>query len=399
MARFEPFRGVRYDISRVDLADTTAPPYDVIDEEQRASLLVRHPKNAVRVDLPADEDGRDRYEVARDLFAAWQRDGTLLPDSEPSFYVYSMGYVDDLGRPRDTIGVIGELELHPAGHGGILPHEHTTPKAKSDRLEMLRSCRANLSPVWGLSPSVGLTAMLGVDEAPIADWADDDGVRHRLWRLTDPGRLATISEAVGAEAFVIADGHHRYETSLAYRDERTAADGDPGDAARVMVWVVELAEEHLTVRPIHRLLTGLTDPGELVTRLGQCFEVAPWGDPVDLGPSVTETMVEQGQLVLVLPDRAYTLHPRPAAFEGVRDLDTSRLDHALAGLDVDLVYQHGVERVVGRVREGDAPAGVLLRPATVPQILDVAHGGERMPPKTTFFHPKPKTGVVFRLLP
>jgi uncharacterized protein (DUF1015 family) len=397
VARFEPFPAIRYDLGRVRLPDVVSPPYDVIDEPLRAQLAQRSPYNAVRIDLPVDEGGDDRYEVARGLLRDWQARGVLATDASPSFTVYRMGYVDDAGRDRHTTGVIGALELSPPGHD-ILPHEHTTPKAKSDRLDMLRHCRANTSAIWGLSLAKGLTDLLPVDRAPLADFTDDAGVRHTVWTVDDPAAQATISAAVAAHPVVIADGHHRYETSLAYRQEREAADpgGDAGPAAATLAYVVELVEDELTVRAIHRLLTGLPDGFDLVGAL------TPWFEPVGAPPAgqpVTTAMEQAGALCVVLPDREELLRPRPEALADARDLDSARLDAGLAALPPhQLAFQHGPENVRAAVREGRAQAGVLLRPASVAQIDATAHGGERMPPKTTFFHPKPKTGLVFRAL-
>ncbi len=395
MPRFEPFVGIRYDLTRVDLADAAAPPYDVIDNAERADLAARSPWNAVRIDLPVEEDGVDRYEVARRLLRAWQDEGVLVTDRAPSFTVYRMGYIDDRGMERHTTGVIGAMELRPPGTD-ILPHEHTTPKAKSDRLDMLRSCRANLSAIWGLSLAKGLTALLRVDDLPLADFTDDDGVRHTVWRVDDPVLIAAISEAVEEQPIVIADGHHRYETSLTYRAEREAADGSAGSAELAMTYVVELVEDELTVRPIHRLIAGLPDGFDLAGALGASFEVldAPAGTPI------LAAMDEAGALALVLPaGRRLLLRPRHEVMADARDLDSSRLDLGLAALpDHELTFQHGVEQVARAVDTGAAQAGVLLRPASVAQIEATAHGGDRMPPKTTFFHPKPKTGLVFRSL-
>mgnify|MGYP006180677023 CR=1 FL=1 len=163
MPRFEPFRGLRYDRDRVSLVDVTAPPYDVIDERQRAQLAT-NARNAVRIDLPIDEDGEDRYRVACRLLHEWQDEQTLVTDDEPTFTIYRMTFTEEAGHVRHTTGVIGALELWPPGAGEILPHEHTTPKAKSDRLDMLRSCRYNLSAIWGLSLAEGLTALLPTDD-------------------------------------------------------------------------------------------------------------------------------------------------------------------------------------------------------------------------------------------
>jgi uncharacterized protein (DUF1015 family) len=393
VARFQPFPGIRYDPSRVDLGRVISPPYDVIDDAQRAELAARDPHNAVRIDLPVDEGGRDRYEVARDLLAGWRESGLLVTDDRPTFTIYRMAYADDAGVPRHTTGVIGALELSPPGTD-ILPHEHTTPKARSDRLDMLRSCRANLSAIWGLSLAKGLTDLLPVDAEPTASVDDGEGVVHTVWVVDDPEACAAIAEAVAAQPVVIADGHHRYETSLAYRREREAADGDAGDAAATLAFVVELVEDELTVRAIHRLLDGLPPGLDLVAALDPWFEAI---GPPPAGVPVTAAMLEAGALCAVTAAGEVLLRPRSEALADARDLDTVRLDVALDALGEHSVrYQHGVDNVRAAVASGAAQAGVLVRPATVAQIEATAHGGERMPPKTTFFHPKLKTGLVFR---
>ena len=372
-----------------------APPYDVIDAAQRAELAARDPHNAVTVDLPDEAEGDARYDRARERFEAWQADGTLVVDDRPSFTIYRMTATGDDGVERRTTGVIGALELSPPGTD-ILPHEHTTKKAKSDRLDLLRACRANLSAIWGLSLAKGLTDLLPVHLPPLADVVDDDGVRHTVWRVDDPDTLEAIAAAVADHPVVVADGHHRYETSLAYKDERAAAEGDPGAAGATMAYVVELVEDELTVHAIHRLLAGLPDGTDVAAALAPWFEEV---GPPPAGVPVTTAMVDQGCLTLVLPEREVLLRPRPDALADSRDLDSSRLDVALAALPPhELSFQHGVDHVRAAVASGAAQAGVLLRPATVAQIEATAHGGERMPPKTTFFHPKPKTGLVFRSL-
>jgi uncharacterized protein (DUF1015 family) len=404
VAQFQPFPAIRYDLTRVELPDVVSPPYDVISDEQRSSLAASSDHNAVRIDLPADEAGADRYEVASRLLRDWQAEGVLVTDGRPTFTVYRMGYVDDAGVARHTTGVIGALELSPPGTD-ILPHEHTTPKAKSDRLDLLRHCRANTSAIWGLSLAKGLTDLLPVESPPVADFTDGDGVRHTVWVVEDADRCAAIADAVGRQPVVIADGHHRYETSLAYRGEREAAagDGSAGAAAATLAFLVELVEDELTVRAIHRLLTGLPSELDLAAAL------APWFEQVGPPPSdrpVTAAMDEAGALCVVQPSGETLLRPRHEALADVRDLDSARLDAALAGLAglpgsegaPGVTFQHGADNVRRAVSRGEAQAGVLLRPATVAQIEATAHGGERMPPKTTFFHPKPKTGLVFRSL-
>jgi uncharacterized protein (DUF1015 family) len=391
VARFEPFGGLRYNLDRVPIEAVTAPPYDVVDDDERAALVARHAQNIVNVDLPRGPDGVDPYRRAAELLAGWQRDGIIVRDDD-AFYVYRMEHTDETGRRRRTTGVIGALELSGPSDGELLPHEHTTPKAKSDRLQLLRATAVQLSPIWGLSPAPGLSDLLELGEPPVATWVDDD-VSHSFWVLDEPERTSAIADLVAREPVVIADGHHRYETSLTYREERRSRDG-AGPYDSVMTYVVELVDDQLAVLPIHRLLEGLPDGFDVADAFRDFFEVVPTG-PVDA--TVLARMQRDGVLVLVTPTEAYTLRPLGEALGPVRDLDTVRLDVALAALPPhEVVFQHGVDHVVARVEKGEVDAGVLLRPATVEQIVDIARGGERMPPKTTFFHPKPRTGVVLR---
>jgi uncharacterized protein (DUF1015 family) len=306
-----------------------------------------------------------------------------------------MGFHDEQGRPRQTAGVIGALELSAPGEGDVLPHERTMSKPKDDRLNLMRACRANLSPVWGLSLAEGLSALCELPGPPIVRCTDDEGVHHRLWRISQPGVVEAIASAVASTPVVIADGHHRYETALAYRDEQP----DPeGPHAFLMAYIVELADEQLTVRAIHRLLSGLPAGLDLVDAL------SPFFDPFDAGPlsgapTLPGRMADAGALALVRLDQAWLLRPRAGAFDDVENLDSSRLAAALETLpDHTVAYQHGIEAVVSTVEKGDAQAGFLLRPASVAQIAEAARARRRMPAKTTFFYPKPRTGLVFRRL-
>ncbi len=395
MPRFTPFPGARYSPG-LDPGTVTAPPYDVIDADERARLAGRHPANAVHVDLPVAPADGDPYVAARERLDEWIDDGTLVRDFEPVFYGYRMTFPGPSGETRRSTGVLGALDLSAPDQGELLPHEYTTPKARSDRLDLLRATEANLSAIWGLSPTHGLTEAIGDPTAGAPSWVDDDGIGHTYWVIDDPDRLASIAAAVAANPIVIADGHHRYETSLQHRDEQRASrGGDAGEADAAMFLVVELVADELTVLPIHRLV-DLADGLDLAGLLSERFEI---GEEVELRPELLDQMVGDGFLVLVEPDRARRLVPRPGAFEGLRDLDTVRVDAAIEGAPaIGLTYQHGIDHVAAAVAAGRADAGILVRPVTVEQIGACAEGGERMPPKSTFFHPKPRTGAVYRLL-
>jgi len=396
--RFEPFAAIRY-APGVDLDSVVCPPYDVIGPEERAALVARSPHNAVQVELPADDpdSGRDRFSEAAHLMETWRSEGVLRADAEPVFYVCRMSFHDESGRPRSTTGVLGALELATPGQGDVLPHERTMPKPKGERLNLQRACRANLSPVWGLSMAAGLSQIIAPEGRPAGEplgrTVDNDGVEHELWRL--PTALAAEVEAsVAGSPVVLADGHHRYETGLAYQSERRQATGGPGDYDLILAYVVELSADQLSVRAIHRLLSGLPAGFDLLGALSSHFELEEAG-PVD--PSLLTTMEQRG-LAVVTPEGAWVARPLLATSEAAEsDLDSARLDVALADLPAhELTYQHGIENVMAAVDKGEAQAGVLLRPATVEVIESTARARRRMPPKTTFFYPKPKTGLVFR---
>jgi uncharacterized protein (DUF1015 family) len=392
--RFLPFSGLRYDAARCPAESVTAPPYDVLDDVARDALAARHDANVVRVDVP--RDGDDPYATAATTFAAWI-DGGLLRRDEPSFYVYRMSWTSPAGVDTSTTGVLGALELSAPEAGQVLPHERTTPKARSDRLDLLRATRANLSPIWALCPVRGFSALLPTAGEPIIEFCDDDRVTHELWRVTDRAAQEAITAAVAEEPVLIADGHHRYETSLAYRDERWHAVGDgsrdPG-AGSTLAWVVELADEQLQVGPIHRALGGGHPVAGLLDALASRFDVVPADEDAALA------WWEQGRGPCVVTREGWwMLEVRDAHGGGLPDLDSARIDDALCGLDdTRLEYQHDVASIRTRIASGDLLAGLLARPATLTQILAVARGGERMPPKTTFFAPKPRTGLVFRTL-
>jgi uncharacterized protein (DUF1015 family) len=394
--RFEPFLGVRYDTGRVALADVVAPPYDVLSEDERAVYADRHPRNIVHVDVPAEADGVDRYTRAAELLAAWRDDGTLVTDPRPSLTIYRMRFMDHTGRARATVGVIGALAVTDP-EGGVLPHERTTPKASTDRLDLTRATRANLSPIWGLSLAEGLSDLLSEPARPLGTIVDDDGVTHEVERLDDPDRCGVVSAFVGAHPVMIADGHHRYGVSQVYRDERRDAEGGaPGPYDLTMTYVAELVEEQLSIEPTHRLLDGLPAGRSWPEVLAPFFEEEPFGPAT---PAITGLLIEQEVLALVGPDGTATLlRPRPGVFDDVRDLDSLRLERALEHVPHVVRFQPGVDNVLTALQQGEAQAAVLTRPVPVAEIERTAYEHLLMPPKSTFFTPKLRTGLVIRPL-
>ena len=391
MPRFEPFAALRY--ATDDLTDVVAPPYDVLSEAEVDELEARDPHNIVHVDVPRERDGALRYEQAGERFRAWVADGVLTPDPHPSYTIYRMRFVDATGAKRDIAGVVGALEVVDEGAGGVLPHERVTPKASTDRLDLTRATNANLSPIWGLSLAAGLTELLAEPGTPLGA-VEVDGVEHVVERVDDPARIEAIGRAVSSDDVLIADGHHRYGVARQYRDEQRAT-GTGVDADLTMTFVSELVADQLSVEAIHRLYRGV-DAERLRARLEDSFELSPAGPP---DASTLAETVERGALCFVDGRGEGTwLRPRPEAFAGVRQLDGALLEHALAGLDHEVTYQHGLEETVAAVTSGDAVAAVLIRPVSVAEIERTAREGVLMPPKSTFFTPKLRTGLFVRVL-
>jgi uncharacterized protein (DUF1015 family) len=392
MPRLSPFAGLRYDPARVEVAKVVAPPYDVVGPDERATLAARHSANSILVELPESDPrtGTDRYEAAAGRLAHWAADGVLVRDPAPAFYPYRMTAPDG----SVTLGVLGVLGLEVASVAEILPHEETLPKAKTDRLDLLTATRANLSPIWGLSLAPGLTALLAVAGDPLAAAVDDEGVRHELWAIDDPTTVAAVEALVATAPVVVADGHHRLAVACAYL--AGAGAGTPG-ADGVLALVVELADDVLSVGPIHRLLSGLPDGLDLVDVFASWFDVARAGEFDD---RTTGALGESAALALVMASGCWLLHPKDGTAEAAgSDLYSSMVALAIAELpDHELTFANSWQAAVAAVGAEEAQAAVLLPPVRIDQIGAWAHDRRRMPPKSTFFHPKPRTGMVFRTL-
>ncbi len=399
MPGFEPFPAVRFHAPFNGLDDLIAPPYDVLSPEDLSDLASRSSHNIVHVDVPREEDGPDRYLQAAQLLNAWIRDGVMIQDSEPSYTIYRMRFTDASGAARDISGVLGGLEVVDLNAGGVLPHERTTPKASTDRLDLTRATRANLSPVWGLSLAKGLTAELA-ESAELLGRVVVDEVEHLVERVSDPARIQRIREILAADDVLIADGHHRYSISRTYRDEvRAATGGHAGPAEYTLTFVSELVADQLSVEAIHRVYRGVSYEA-LCSELGKFFALSSADDPT---PATLREMVDRSALYLYACDQAgnasgYWLTPLPEAFQGVRELDGAYLEHALQGLEVEVSYQHGLSEVMRAAAEPGVAATVLIRPVSVAEIERTARQGLLMPPKSTFFTPKLRTGFVIRPL-
>ena len=433
MPDIRPFRALRYDPATVaDLALVVAPPYDVIDAAEETRLLERHPANVVRLDKPSEQPGDeadDRYRRAARTLAGWRSDGTFRKDPHPSLYVYEQAYrVPGTDVTRTQRGFFGRLRLHAFDEGAVLPHERTMSGPKEDRYKLLRATGVNTSPVVAIydDPSGSGSRVLDAATARVADvdLTDDDGVRHRLWAIEADGdgavTVAPLLDAASRGPVTIADGHHRYETALRYRDERRMSRSCEEDPAfdYILTLFIDAAAEPLTILPTHRIVRGLGDDGAaaLLDRLEDLFEVERDIDQAELrerfdaaglargGDGRFGAWTRAGGALLTARRRAFdSLLPDGGA--ALRSLDVSLLGAALerlAGIDSEAVAAGAIEytksagEAIERVEAGldGADAAFLLEPTPVAAVLAVAADGDVMPQKSTYFYPKALTGLV-----
>jgi uncharacterized protein (DUF1015 family) len=395
MPRFSPFAGVRYDSdgAGAPLDALVAPPYDVVDEDQRSALEAADEHNSVRLILPRDGRAGDRYERAAETFRRWRAAGVLRADAAPRFYSYRMAYTDPRGARRHTHGVIGALALPESGEHGVLPHERTLPKAKSDRLSLLRAMRVNADPIWALSLSSGLTRLLAT-AVPLVSCSDADGVHHELAAVDAPDAIAALASSVASSPVVLADGHHRFETAINYRNELRAARAPVRGADAIMTFVVELIDDELCIEAIHRLVD--LPPGvDLRARLGDAFEIRDAGANTPDAIDALESAMARHHALGIVDEHGLALAIPPKPEIGavlVEELAVPRLEEAT------WQYRHDARAVAALVDKRTASAAILCTPVSVAQTRAAAVAGERMPQKTTFFWPKPRTGMVFRTL-
>lgn len=417
MADVQPLRALHYNRSLVgDLVNVTSPPYDVIDAEQREELLRRSPFNVVAVDLPKGEP--DPYIAAGELFEAWQMQGVVVRDPEPSLWAHTQTYTGPDGQRRTRRGFFCRVRIEGYGPGRVRPHERTHPGPKEDRLRLMRATRANLSPIFSLYSDPENAAWKALEpataNAPWGEVADGDGTTHKLWRIANPDAIAAVRDATRDVELLIADGHHRYETANTYAEEL----GGDGEHRYVLMCLVALEDPGLTVFPTHRLVRGLDRVRQEALReaLRRDFDVAevpleaiapePGGGPLQLGYIDAH---HQQAYRLTLKDRAIADVALPGFSESYRGLDTGVLEALLLkgalGLSDDdishfkgLFYARSTDEAVGMVRSGEYDAAFLMRPTPVSQVRDVAASGENMPPKSTFFYPKLLTGLLFNPL-
>ena len=419
MTRIRPFRALRYDPGRVDLSRVIVPPYDVIADEDRAGFFDRDPHNAIRFELTrdvADEADTD-YAHVRQTLEEWSDSRVLIRDAEPAFYPLRQSFTAPDGTHLARDGFFALLHLEDYERRIVRPHERTLAGPKADRLKMLRATRANLSVVFMLyeDREGELAPLLSQAlEAPPLGVAEAAGTEHRLARLGDPAATASIERFLAERPVVIADGHHRYETALAYRDERRAAGDGAADAAPhewLLVFLANAFAPGSLLLPIHRLVLK----GALPTDEGLSRRLSGWqrrevavDDPERI-PALLEQHLAPlaDQHAFAADDASGRLRlfwrPRAAGELTVRILHREVIE-GVFGLDEEAVrgsaiaYPKSAAQTARDLRTGRGAVALYLNPLRPEEVFRVTEAGEVLPQKSTFFTPKLPSGLVLRPL-
>jgi len=429
MADILPFRALRYDLQRVTAAQVVTQPYDKITPAMQSAYYAISPYNLVRIILgrrePDDNTARNVYTRAADWSRDWRAQGILRRDSLPSFYAYTQAFTAPSGGRFERRGFIGLGRVQDYSERVIFRHEQTLAKPKADRLDLLRATRVHYEQLFLLYEDSGeIDSLLRPPSsvAPTIEVADEYGVVHRVWQISDPGVLALVQEKMRDKKLVIADGHHRYETALNFRNEcRAAAAGKPDAQAPyeyVMMTFVNMSDPGLLILPTHRVVHSL-DPFSVDNFRNSSrafFEVEEIDAKLD-GTRATALLRERGHagtaLLAVTASRAFLLHsPKPAAAQILagfsarqQSLDVVQLHKCLLeGVlklseesirnQQNLSYLREASEALAQVRKGAANIAFLMNPCRVQQVRDVAFAGEVMPQKSTDFYPKLLSGLT-----
>lgn len=413
MGLVEPIRALHYDLAKTGgLQPVIAPPYDVIDDDERADLLSRSEFNIVGVDLPK---GDDPYADAAAELQRWIDEGAMVRDSEPAIWAVEQTYTaPGSGETLVRKGFLARIEVEDYGPGKVRPHERTHAGPKEDRLRLTRATKTNLSPIFALfaDPEGAATAALADGSAgePWGEATGYDGAETRVWRISDPGIVEAVCSVASASELLIADGHHRYETARVHSEEPDA----PAGAGFTLAYLVALEDPGLVVFPTHRLVDGLTEDDweALDEKIAEHFDVVDLDEPFEPsgegGARVQITLLDSRDgsaklLTLRNPeDVAERLEDRSQSY---RELDTAVLEAFLLrdalGLTEDRIdhldgfgYARDLMTAVEAVASGERDAAFLMGPTPVTRIRGVADAGEYMPPKSTYFFPKIPTGIL-----
>ena len=422
MAVIKPFRGMRFNTDKAgELKTLCCPPYDIISEEERKAFIAQNPYNVIRLELP--KEGEDVYARAGEVLDLWRRKGILIHEDKPAVYIYEMEF-NAYNKRRTVKGIIARVKVEEFSKGVILPHEFTLSKAKTDRFNLMKATNCNFSQIYALYMDSAHTTLRTIDALSKIDAAyqftDDDRITHRLWVVTDEKVIAKLTADFADRKLYIADGHHRYETALNYRDYcRANGISKEGDAQDYqMIYLVDMEHPGLVVFPTHRLVRDLEDfdKDKILAGCEEYFGIEKFTSVGNMNTVLGEKYREgkkafafycgKGEwYLLTLKDIDVMAKVLPDVSKASQQLDVSVL-HSLIlektmGIDkenmanqVNLTYTKFFEEAIVGVDRGDFCCSFILNPTRVTEIRDVAAAGEKMPQKSTYFYPKMITGMV-----
>ncbi|MBI4698140.1 MAG: DUF1015 domain-containing protein [Nitrospirae bacterium] len=418
MAEIIPFKGVLYNPQNVDASSVMAPPYDIVSPEYKDVLYSKSPHNIIRIDFGKDEDAdnenENRYTRAAGLLSEWLRKGVLIHDPAPAFYCYEISYVIN-GHKKKTRGFLGAVKIEELGSGKIHPHEMTYLKPKSDRMNILRYCEANTSPIFSLysSEEKGTSSILEnvIKEPPFIEANNGDGFVHRLWRISGSAEMKKIMEEMSDKDIFIADGHHRYETALKFKKEMEENGvSKTGDEPfnYVLMFLSDMEDDGLTLLPTHRIVEINSDIN-LKDTLRKYFDIQKINSNGMSEKQVRQKMFEAMQkgahsfgLLLVNANTYYTMAYNGSKLamdlpECLKNLDVTVLHKLIFEQLLNIEhyeYEMDPDIAVERAKKGSFEAVFFLNPTRIKDVKEVALAGQRMPPKSTYFYPKLLTGMV-----
>jgi uncharacterized protein (DUF1015 family) len=433
MAEVFPFSALRYDPARVELSQVVTQPYDKITPAMQEGYYRASPYNLVRIILgkagPDDGEGENVYTRAASSFRQWRQEGILRPDTEPGFYAYSQQFSapGESGGLRERRGFIGLGRIEDYSAGVVFRHEQTLSRPKADRLNLLQATRAHFGQIFMLycDPHRTLDQLVVPQRQPEIEVRDEYGVLHRVWRVTDAAAVAAVCARMSGQQLVIADGHHRYETALQYRNARRAQAGkiDPlAPYERVMMTFVNTHGPGIVILPTHRLVHGLEgfQPGGMITAAQPFFAVDDLTSRFDperplalmppAAPGETALLAVTRRQAFLLRAAAGASHPALAGVStGLAELDVVRLHKVLLGAvlgiseeavreQAHVSYLREAAEAVARVRNGTADVAFLMNPVVVEQVTALARAGEILPQKSTDFYPKLLSGLAIYAL-
>lgn len=421
MAEIKPFGALRFTDKAGAVEQIVCPPYDIISEEERKAYLRANPCNVIRLELPrAEREGEDPYEAAGQVLGTWLEEGVLAEDGRPALYIYEEAFQAG-GRHYAVRGFICRVKLEEFSKGVVLPHEETLSKAKADRFNLMCATGCNFSQIYSLYMDETGETRRAVEALsagdPVQSFTDAEGVTHRLWIAEDSPAVRDLCRQFADRKLYIADGHHRYETALRYRDHLRKAGGETGISDYVMMMLVDMENPGLVVFPTHRIVRDLPafDPAALLRDCQAYFDLQTHSSLEDMEAALSEKYAAgqkafgfydggEGWTLLTLRDPAVMADFLPQGSKALRELDVSvlhslvlerllKIDKENMASQINLTYTRDREEALDAVRQG-ANCCFILNPTRVEEIGAVAAAGEKMPQKSTYFYPKLITGLV-----